>query len=331
MKVWYSICWQPRDYNNSNSFIELDGCPRFYLSENGKPVDKGMLENQFPSLQVKEVFKTEIFMQDENGNPMPTHYRYGIFMPHQNKSYDVWLQKSFKINAHILEKVKARQELFKKNMFLEYASKIIRHDMHSGINTYIPRGLKSLKAKLTDALIKKHKLGMGLKLLENGLQHTQQVYQGVYAFTNLVREQTVLEKDTVDLKNALTEYLSLTAYHKQVQVDDLPIVEANRSLMCTALDNIIRNGLKYNDHKPNDKLVRVFQLDEMEIGIQDNGRGMTQQEFDGLSQPYKRKQHQKESGSGLGLHICIAIFEEHGFTIRVEKNEIGTLVKVKLI
>ena len=62
MKVWYSICWKPRDYNNPNSFIELDGCPRFYLSEDGNPIDKGMLENQFPNLQVEEVFKTEIFM-----------------------------------------------------------------------------------------------------------------------------------------------------------------------------------------------------------------------------------------------------------------------------
>ena len=331
MKVWYSICWNPRDYNNPNSFIELDGCPRFYLSENGDPIDKGMLENQFPNLIVEEVFKTEIFMQDDDGNPMPTHYRYGVFMPNQNKVYDVWLEKSFKINSHILEKVKARQELFQKNMFLEYASKIIRHDMHSGINTYLPRGLRSLKSQLNDDLIKKYKLEKGLKLLENGLKHTQQVYQGVYAFTNLVREQSVLEKETIDLKIVLTEYLSLTAYHKQVRVDDLPVIKANQSLVCTAIDNIIRNGLKYNDQKPNEKSVHIFMLNEEELGIQDNGRGMTQKEFQQLSQPYQRKEDQRENGTGLGLHICLAIFKEHGFTVQAEKNKIGTLIKVKLV
>lgn len=326
-KVWYSICWEPRNYSDPNSFIQLDGCPRFYLCEDGKGVDKGALEGQFPCLMVKEVFKTEIFMQDEEGKPMPTHYRYGVFLPDQNPAYDKWLQSSFKINAHILEKVKAREELLKKNVFLAYASKIIRHDMHSGINTYLPRGLSSLLKRLTPELIAKHKLGMGLKLLENGLKHTQQVYQGVYAFTNLVRESSVLEKEEFSLTDSLVEYVSLTAYHTQVDIGPLPVVTANKSLLCTAIDNLIRNGLKYNDSK--EKKVKVYQEAECVI-VEDNGRGITQEEFDALLVPYARDERQKETGTGLGLHICMAIFEEHGFSVSIEKLELGTKVRITL-
>ena len=36
------------------------------------------------------------------------------------------------------------KELTTKNTYLEHAAKILRHDMHSGINTYMPRGLSSL-------------------------------------------------------------------------------------------------------------------------------------------------------------------------------------------
>jgi signal transduction histidine kinase len=64
--------------------------------------------------------------------------------------------------------------------------------------------------------------------------------------------------------------------------------------------------------------------------IQDNGRGMTQPEFEQLSKPYTRRNGQQESGTGLGLGISVAIMQEHGFTISCEKNDIGTKMKIGL-
>ena len=92
-------------------------------------------------------------------------------------------------------------------------------------------------------------------------------------------------------------------------------------------DNLIRNGLKYNDSDT--KFVKIYS-DENNIYIQDNGRGITQEDFDHLSKPYTRKEGQKESGTGLGLNICVAILEEHGFIITCEKNKIGTKMKIKI-
>lgn len=329
--VWYSICWSPRDYNNPNSFIELDGCPRFWFSETGKIDFKWQLEKDYPNLFVKEIFKTEIFTESETGEKMPTHYRMGIFMPNQNEAYDVWLKKSFGINQHILDKLKIRQELFEKNMFLEYASKIIRHDMHSGINTYIPRGLKALNSKLTPEVIKKNKLQIGLTLIEKGLKHSQSVYQGVYAFTNLVRENAVLEKRVFKLSDALLAYFELTAYKHSVEVElDMPEIEANESLFCTAIDNMVRNGLNYNDNPPKEKKVRIYMCSDTHLAIEDNGRGIDQQEFEKYTQAYKRK-NQKERGMGLGLNICIAILREHNFSYSVEKLDTGTIIKVGVL
>ena len=65
--------------------------------------------------------------------------------------------------------------------------------------------------------------------------------------------------------------------------------------------------------------------------VEDNGRGMSIEEFEEYSKPYVRKQTNKESGSGLGLNICIAIMNEHGFTITCEKSKYGgTKLKIKL-
>jgi signal transduction histidine kinase len=89
-----------------------------------------------------------------------------------------------------------------------------------------------------------------------------------------------------------------------VDLSDLGEFSVNEALFCTALDNLIRNGLKYNDS--NNKIVKIFR-DNNILYVEDNGRGLSSEEFKILSQPYTRKEGQKESGTGLGLNICIAI------------------------
>ena len=325
MKTWYSICWSPRNFNNPNSFIELDGCPRFYLSEDGAPPCKCIFEVDYPNLYVKEIFKTQIFVKNEDDRNMPTHYRHGVFVPGQNLAYDAWLEKSFGVNEHILEKVKAREELYQKKVFLEYSNKIIRHDMHSGINTYIPRGLSMLKKRLSEEKIKELQLTGALTLLERGLAHTQMVYQGVYAFTNLVKEDSVLETSVVDLKTSLDRYLKHTAYYQSVDIENLESASVNESLFCTAVDNFIRNGLKYNES--DSKKVKVYKENNF-IVVEDNGVGMTQNEFEELSLPFRRKHNLQDGGSGLGLNIALAILKEHQCSVKILTSDNGTKLAI---
>ena len=199
--------------------------------------------------------------------------------------------------------------------------------MHSGINTYMPRGLSSLERRLKPEDIETLKIEAPLKMIKEGLRHSQKVYKGVYEFTNLVKKDVVLNKAECNLKDILNDYLSSTAYHSQVIIEELPTIEVNEALFCTAIDNLIRNGLKYNDSES--KFVKIY-MEGDELMVQDNGRGITQEDFDHLSKPYTRKEGQKESGTGLGLNICVAILQEHKFLVRCEKNEIGTKLKIKI-
>ena len=231
------------------------------------------------------------------------------------------------IRYDVTELIKKSEEIERKNTYLEHASKILRHDMHSGINTYIPRGVNSLERRLNDNIISELKIEAPLKMIKEGLKHSQKVYRGVYEFTNLVKKDSRMEKTKCDLKQIIESYLISTAYKSQVIINELPTIEVNESLFCTAIDNLIRNGLKYNDSDT--KYVKVFMEDDVLI-LQDNGRGLTQEEFEELSKPYTRKENQKESGSGLGLNICTAILNEHGFSISCEKNSIGTKMKIKI-
>ena len=257
---------------------------------------------------------------------------------------DTYIKANFDDNGEIVEYVSVRQdftelmntleEIKQKDVYLEHAAKIIRHDMHSGINTYLPRGIKSLKRRLSEEQIKELKIQAPLQLIQDGLHHAQKVYTGVYEFTNLVKHNSQMSKTECDIKHILSDYLRLTAYKNQVLLDDnLPKdLEVNEALFCTALDNLIRNGLKYNDSKT--KWVKIYTEDishnQKAICIEDNGRGLSQQEFEHLSQPYVRKEGQKESGTGLGLNICIEILKQHGFEIKAQKLKTGTKLTIQI-
>lgn len=241
-----------------------------------------------------------------------------------NGGYDRVLKIATDITLQHLAEVEVNQ----KNSYLEHAAKILRHDMHSGINTYMPRGLSSLQRRLSEEKIKELKIGSPLRMLEEGLRHTQKVYSGVKEFTNLVKEDAQLDMKECNLAEILRNYLSSTSYISQVKVDRLPTIMVNEPLFCTAIDNLIRNGLKYNDSST--KIIRVYMENNSTMCVEDNGRGITNDEFIELSKPYTRKEGQKEGGSGLGLNICIAILNEHGFGITAEKLNNGTKLRINL-
>ena len=146
----------------------------------------------------------------------------------------------------------------------------------------------------------------------------------------MVREDTTLSKEEHNIREILDEYLQSTSYADQVVLcPKLPTLLVNEALFCTAVDNMIRNGLKYNDSQT--KYVKVMMIDDDTLGIIDNGRGMSQEEYQKLSKPYLRREGPKEEGTGLGLNITVAICKEHGFELSAEKREEGgTIMRIKV-
>ena len=333
--------------NNSNAVIEfdLDGIVKFandlflntlgydhqdeiigkhhslFIDDESKDTDE--YKDFWKTLKNGEFFKGEVIRKRKDGKLIYLQATYNPIIGYDGKPYRV-----MKIATDITESYNQKIEIDKKNTYLEHAAKILRHDMHSGINTYIPRGLSSLERRLNPEIMDELKLDTPLKMIKEGLKHTQKVYKGVYEFTNLVKTDVVLSKTDCDIKLILSDYLTATAYKSQVSLDDnLSILNVNESLFCTAIDNLIRNGLKYNDSKS--KIVKVYCEGDY-ICVEDNGRGLNQEDFDKLSKPYVRKENQKESGSGLGLNICKEILKEHGYSIFAEKLLIGTKLKIKI-
>ena len=279
--------------------------------------------NFWEGLKSGTFFSGEITRKKKDGKLIYLQATYNPIIGFDGRVYRV-----LKIATDITASINQQKEIEKKNTYLEHAAKILRHDMHSGINTYMPRGLSSFDRRMTEEQAKELKIDAPLRMIREGLKHTQKVYKGVYEFTNLVKKDVILDRSEHNLSSILIDYLSSTAYRPQVIIEDLGEFSVNEALFCTALDNLIRNGLKYNDS--NSKFVKIYRIDD-NIYLEDNGRGLSSEEFKYLSQPYVRKEGQQESGSGLGLNICIAILEEHGFSVDCCKlDTVGTQMKIKL-
>jgi PAS domain S-box-containing protein len=331
--------------NTSNMVIEFDLDGKIMFANNLFCEKMGYSEKELKGKHHK-IFVSKEYSKSPEYKEFWKLLRSGVYVTDEFLRFtkdkkQVWIQASYnpvfgvdgkvqrvmKIATDITDRITQSIEIEKKNTYLEHAAKILRHDMHSGINTYIPRGVSSLERRLTLEQIEDLKISAPFKMIKDGLAHAQKVYRGVYEFTNLVKKDVVLNKTECNLKSILDSYLSTTSYKSQVHIDELITKDVNESLFCTSIDNLIRNGLKYNDSDT--KFVKIFMEGDILI-IQDNGRGITQQDFEHLSKPYTRKEGQKESGTGLGLNICVAILEEHGFEITCEKNEIGTKMKINL-
>jgi hypothetical protein len=52
-------------------------------------------------------------------------------------------------------------------------------------------------------------------MIKEGLNHTQKVYKSVYEFTNLVKQTVVLNKESVNLTDLLSKFISNTSYSNQ--------------------------------------------------------------------------------------------------------------------
>ena len=102
---------------------------------------------------------------------------------------------------------------------------------------------------------------------------------------------------------------------------DLPLVFADPEAMKRALGNLVDNAVEAMQHS----LLRELRISTsllpngmVELTVADTGAGLTDEMRERLFLPYFST---KQRGTGLGLAIAAKIIQEHGGTIRAEKND----------
>jgi len=321
---WFSLRWDIIDFYDPVSFEQYDQAPRFLFAEKDSKQIEGVIINKYDRIRLVCIAVTSVFIQ-ENEVKLPTHYRVGEFMPGDRPKYDAWLAKRHGIIYSASEKIRNKEQLLQRKIYLDHTAKVIRHDMHSGINTYLPRGLKGLLKKLPKDLVSKHGLESEIHLLKEGLEYTQKVYKGVHAFTALVRDGSI-EKEECDVGALLMEHIRLSAYSDNVKISKLPKMKVHKVLFITALDNLIKGGITNNCSEV--KRVFIYMEDDSTLCVKDNGTGLSKKDFIKYCKPYF---DENEDYQGLELNIAVAIIEEHGFSVEPEKLDEGTVFRINIM
>ncbi len=96
-------------------------------------------------------------------------------------------------------------------------------------------------------------------------------------------------------------------------------VEADPERLAQVLTNLLSNAIKYSPEGGTVTVTVCAAGDTVSVRVEDRGIGLQPQELDEVFAPYTRTAGaRKIRGLGLGLHICRAIVEAHGGTIRAQ-------------
>jgi two-component system OmpR family sensor kinase len=152
-----------------------------------------------------------------------------------------------------------------------------------------------------------------LSKMESGVQH--QEFQQVSL--NILLEEII---DDAHIE-AQTKQISINLNLKQEF-----ILEVQPSLLHRAIENIIRNAIKYSS-KATEVTVDVHETPSMiEIHIKDQGPGINEFELDQVFKPFYRAGQRRENDSvGLGLAIAYRAIKSHGGYITASNRVDGGL------
>ncbi|MDT8377044.1 MAG: ATP-binding protein [Mariprofundaceae bacterium] len=124
--------------------------------------------------------------------------------------------------------------------------------------------------------------------------------------------------------------------HKQIRIlESVPaIVKGDASLIHSAIENVVRNAMKYT---PVDTTVDVFvkhsMPEQVEIEVHDHGAGVPEESFSRLFDPFYRvgeARDRQSGGFGLGLSIVARVVRSHGGSVHAE-NGAGGGLRVRLV
>ncbi|HWB62119.1 MAG TPA: ATP-binding protein [Chitinophagales bacterium] len=134
-----------------------------------------------------------------------------------------------------------------------------------------------------------------------------------------VNLNTVIEEISMNLELLIKDKNAMVIF------SGLPTIMADRTMMLQLFQNLVGNGIKYNESgSPTIKLHHRIYRDALEISVTDNGIGIPEHLREKAFQLFQRLHTKKQyAGTGIGLAICKKIAESLGGKIAIEDNATG--------
>lgn len=175
------------------------------------------------------------------------------------------------------------------------------------------------------------------RFAESNVDSLLSLIEGLHSF---LRSEIKANHSSIDLVTLLAELVTLypqypagTVVLERGSLEHAEI-NGNRSQLFILFQNLIDNGLKYNNHEP--KITVNIDKEPTRscyrVDVIDNGIGFAMEYLDKIFMPFQRL-HNGENylGTGLGLNIVKKIAETHGGEISVASQiDVGSKFSVYL-
>jgi len=173
--------------------------------------------------------------------------------------------------------------------------------------------------------------------VQTGIERASNIIENLLRFARPSENGKVVKLDLVDLLketlNLVTNQAKIQKVHLSVHLPRSPaLISGNMSLLQQVFINLFLNAINAMQDGGMLTISMERPINEVTIRIADTGRGISQQEFDKIFDPfYTSSSVGKDTGTGLGLSIAYSIIKQHSGRIEVESREDqGSTFTVKL-
>ncbi len=215
--------------------------------------------------------------------------------------------------ALILRDITSRKKAEEKEEFLH---SLLRHDI--GNKLQVARGHLELTLEETKLSEKeKKRIKNSLKALEEGGELIEKV-----RLLRQVTEENIEEVNADSIMSEVIEELKPQAKNKNIEIQYEPCDFNVRGgpLLKELFSNLIENSIKHS----NCQKIRIYgqkKATDYNIIIEDDGRGIPQEEREKIfKKGYKKG---KSAGSGLGMYLVKKIAENYNGNVAIEDSELG--------
>ncbi len=247
----------------------------------------------------------------------------GFFVAfYQKRKYNSTLKKE--VGKRTTELKQTNTELTKRNAELDEFNRILAHDLREPLRSIVGFSQMAKASEIDQA-----KRSEYLTFIEKSGRQLHQIINGISTY-RAVGNQTSKPQlvDTDNLVQQIKTTIQPYYPNKNIQISsrtELPEIFIQPKVLKTVLEQLIDNGIKYNENEIAKLGIQYTKIDGKHVfEISDNGIGIAEEYHQKIFDMCKRL-HTRDvyEGSGMGLNITQKILEKNNGQIRLLKSTEG--------
>lgn len=207
----------------------------------------------------------------------------------------------------------------------------------------ISHELRSPLARMNVALeLAKSKTSNGISPLLTRIEtesgRLNEMISNILTLSKLETKSETVEKMEVNLTKVFENVVTDAKFEAEGKGKTVEVIKksevriiGNERLLQSAIENVLRNALRYTSDKVDVSLETAG--DTAIVKIRDYGEGIPEQELQKIFNPFYRvseARDRKSGGIGLGLSITEQAVQAHNGTVSAKNTDHGLLVEIKL-